>query len=65
MENILSSFTKVLIDHNTTAGFESIAQAREYLLNVGKKEFADPATENWPIKGSHIVAPVRSYSLPG
>ncbi|RDB29432.1 Rsm22-cox11 tandem protein 2, mitochondrial [Hypsizygus marmoreus] len=47
----------VLIDHNTTAGFEAIAEAREYLLNVGRKESHDPEAVEWPIRGSHVVAP--------
>lgn len=33
-------------------------EAREYLLDVGRKEFADPAAEEWDIRGSHVVAPV-------
>jgi ribosomal protein RSM22 (predicted rRNA methylase) len=49
---------QVLIDHNTTAGFECIAEAREYLLKVGRKEVEDPEAANWPIRGSHAVAPV-------
>ncbi|KAF8240735.1 hypothetical protein L208DRAFT_1231139 [Tricholoma matsutake] len=47
----------VLIDHNTTAGFEAIAQARQYLLDMGRKEFEDPETDELPIRGSHVVAP--------
>ncbi|PSS29720.1 hypothetical protein PHLCEN_2v2868 [Hermanssonia centrifuga] len=47
----------VLIDHNTTAGFENIAEARETLLRMGKKESQDPETVDWPIRGSHVVAP--------
>jgi ribosomal protein RSM22 (predicted rRNA methylase) len=49
--------TIVLIDHNTTAGFEAIAEAREYLLEVGRKEIADPETDDWDVRGSHVVAP--------
>ncbi|KAH9949373.1 mitochondrial small ribosomal subunit Rsm22-domain-containing protein [Amylocystis lapponica] len=49
--------TMVLIDHNTTAGFEYIAEARDYLLRLGRKEVEDPETEGWPIRGSHVVAP--------
>ncbi|KZT08624.1 Rsm22-domain-containing protein [Laetiporus sulphureus 93-53] len=47
----------VLIDHKTTAGFECIAEARDYLLGQGRKEMKDPATEGQPIEGSHVVAP--------
>ncbi|KAF9075038.1 mitochondrial small ribosomal subunit Rsm22-domain-containing protein [Rhodocollybia butyracea] len=49
--------TIVLIDHNTSAGFENIAEARQVLLKMGRKETEDPTTEDWPIKGSHVVAP--------
>ncbi|TFK41920.1 mitochondrial small ribosomal subunit Rsm22-domain-containing protein [Crucibulum laeve] len=49
--------TIILIDHNTKTGFEMIAEAREYLLNVGRKEFEDPEAVEWPIRGSHVVAP--------
>ncbi|KAL0951798.1 hypothetical protein HGRIS_008465 [Hohenbuehelia grisea] len=49
--------TIVLIDHNTPEGFENIAEAREHLLNVGRKEFDDPLAEEWPIRGCHVVAP--------
>ncbi|KAG6911344.1 hypothetical protein DXG01_001015 [Tephrocybe rancida] len=47
----------VLIDHNTTAGFEAIAESREFLLNMGRKEMEDVEAEGWPIRGSHVVAP--------
>lgn len=50
--------SKVLIDHNTTAGFEAIAEARQYLLNMGSKEFKDTEADHWPVRGSHVVAPV-------
>jgi ribosomal protein RSM22 (predicted rRNA methylase) len=55
----------VLIDHKTALGFEAIAQAREYLLKLGKKELEDaPDTENCLArKGSHVVAPVCSIAL--
>ncbi|KAJ7016844.1 mitochondrial small ribosomal subunit Rsm22-domain-containing protein [Mycena alexandri] len=48
----------VIIDHNTKEGFASIAEAREYLLSVGRKEFNDPEADGWDIRGSHVVAPV-------
>ncbi|KIK70481.1 hypothetical protein GYMLUDRAFT_32504 [Collybiopsis luxurians FD-317 M1] len=48
--------TVILIDHNTPSGFENIAEARELLLKMGRKEIEDPSTQ-WPIRGSHVVAP--------
>ncbi|TFK77519.1 Rsm22-domain-containing protein [Pluteus cervinus] len=45
----------VLIDHNTPAGFEAIAQAREYLLKLGRAE--PEGSEEVQIRGSHVVAP--------
>ncbi|KAG6813991.1 hypothetical protein H0H92_004484 [Tricholoma furcatifolium] len=58
----------VLIDHNTTEGFEAIAQARQVLLRMGRKELEDVEVENSKtlkdvaahsslIRGSHVVAP--------
>ncbi|KAK7058621.1 37S ribosomal protein S22 [Paramarasmius palmivorus] len=49
--------TMVLIDHNNTTGFENIAEAREVLLTMGRKEMKDPDASEWPIRGSHVVAP--------
>ncbi|KAJ3721945.1 mitochondrial small ribosomal subunit Rsm22-domain-containing protein [Lentinula raphanica] len=49
--------TIILIDHNTASGFENIAEARELLLKMGRKEIEDPSTEDWPIRGSHVIAP--------
>ena len=54
---------KILIDHNTKGGFEAIAHARQYMLEMGKKEFEDPEAVNWPIRGSHVLAPVSVKSL--
>lgn len=45
----------VLIDHGTKAGFESIAQAREYLLR--RKESADSETHTENSSGCHVIAP--------
>ena len=59
---------KILIDHNSKDGFEAIAHARQYMLEMGNKELEDPNI-NWPIRGSHVLAPVsvhflqRSYTL--
>ncbi|KAF7307293.1 3-methyl-2-oxobutanoate hydroxymethyltransferase [Mycena indigotica] len=47
----------VIIDHNTKEGFEAIAQARDYVLTSGDKEFNDPEMDGWDIRGSHVVAP--------
>ncbi|KAF8079067.1 mitochondrial small ribosomal subunit Rsm22-domain-containing protein [Lyophyllum atratum] len=44
----------VLIDHNTSAGFEAIAEARQVLLDMGRREFEDVES---PGMGSHVVAP--------
>jgi ribosomal protein RSM22 (predicted rRNA methylase) len=52
--------SKVLIDHSTTAGFEAIAEARQYLLNMGSKGLEDAEADYWPVRGSHVVAPVSS-----
>ncbi|KAG1754790.1 mitochondrial small ribosomal subunit Rsm22-domain-containing protein [Suillus paluster] len=49
--------TIVLIDHKTKAGFQNIAEAREYLLEMGRKELNDPETADWPVRGAHVVAP--------
>lgn len=49
---------KILIDHNTKDGFEAIAHARQYMLEMGRKELEDPQAVNWPIRGSHVLAPV-------
>ena len=57
----LKTWAQVLIDHNSTAGFECIAKAREYLLNVGRKESEDPATDQRDVRGSHVVAPVSLH----
>ncbi|KAJ7508658.1 Rsm22-domain-containing protein [Mycena galericulata] len=47
----------IIIDHSTKEGFECIADARDYLLKVGRKEFEDPEADGWDIRGSHVVAP--------
>ncbi|OSX67019.1 hypothetical protein POSPLADRAFT_1164299 [Postia placenta MAD-698-R-SB12] len=47
----------VLIDHSSREGFENIAEAREYLLHLGRKELQVPAPGNGDIRGSHVVAP--------
>lgn len=60
----ISHQLKVLLDHNTIAGFEAIAQAREYLLDMGRKESADVEAVEWPIRGSHVVAPVSNEPPP-
>ncbi|CCM03775.1 uncharacterized protein FIBRA_05922 [Fibroporia radiculosa] len=47
----------VLIDHSSTSGFEAIAEARDFLLRMGRKELEDPETESWHVRGCHVVAP--------
>lgn len=49
----------ILIDHSTTEGFESIAEARQKILTMGRKELQNPDMASWPseIKGAHVVAP--------
>uniref|UniRef100_A0A0W0FSA2 Rsm22-domain-containing protein n=1 Tax=Moniliophthora roreri TaxID=221103 RepID=A0A0W0FSA2_MONRR len=49
--------TLVLIDHNNMTGFENIAEARKLMLAMGRKEMQDPKSADWPIRGSHVVAP--------
>ncbi|KAF8807962.1 Rsm22-domain-containing protein [Phlegmacium glaucopus] len=51
------ALTIILIDHNTKDGFEAIAHARQYMLEMGKKELEDPEAVNWPIRGCHVLAP--------
>ncbi|TFY79446.1 hypothetical protein EWM64_g4571 [Hericium alpestre] len=46
----------IIIDHNTRAGFQNIIEAREYLLNMGRRETEDPDGDS-QIKGAYIVAP--------
>lgn len=55
----INTLTQVIIDHKTPAGFESVAQARQFLLNMGAKEVEDSETVDWDIRGCHVVAPVR------
>lgn len=57
----LNSTRQILIDHNSRTGFESIIEARDLLLNMGKHEMEDPDTTS-EIKGSHVVAPVCPMS---
>ncbi|KAF8910042.1 mitochondrial small ribosomal subunit Rsm22-domain-containing protein [Gymnopilus junonius] len=49
--------TIILIDHNTREGFEAIANAREYILGLGKAEVEEPETAPLNIRGAHVVAP--------
>lgn len=49
--------TMVLLDHGTAAGFEAILEARETLLNMGRREMDDPEAESWEIRGCHVLAP--------
>ncbi|KAI9057056.1 hypothetical protein FKP32DRAFT_1598544 [Trametes sanguinea] len=43
----------VLIDHD----FEAVAEAREQFLKLGRKDLEDPSSEQYPLRGSHVVAP--------
>ncbi|KAF8841935.1 hypothetical protein BDN67DRAFT_966448 [Paxillus ammoniavirescens] len=57
--------TIILIDHNSPAGFENIAQARQLLLEMGRKEMEDLETADTPFRGSHVVAPCpHDHSCP-
>ncbi|KAJ3487116.1 hypothetical protein NLI96_g3758 [Meripilus lineatus] len=47
----------ILIDHNTTAGYENIAEAREVLLRMGRKELENPEAAELEVRGSHVIAP--------
>jgi hypothetical protein len=57
---------KVIIDHGTPAGFDSVAQARELLLDLGRNEVSsqvEQSNESGRVPGSHVVAPVSSHLL--
>ncbi|KAL4067352.1 mitochondrial small ribosomal subunit Rsm22-domain-containing protein [Scleroderma yunnanense] len=49
--------TIILIDFNTKVGFENIAEARQLLLDLGRKDQSDPASQHLSLRGSHVVAP--------
>ncbi|KAF9225375.1 hypothetical protein BS17DRAFT_778516 [Gyrodon lividus] len=49
--------TIILIDHSSPAGFENIVQARQLLLDMGRKEMEELETTDTPFRGSHILAP--------
>ncbi|CAE6401210.1 unnamed protein product [Rhizoctonia solani] len=58
----------VMIDHGTTTGFDSVAQARELLLDLGRKELSsqvEGSDESKRALGSHVVAPCpHSHACP-
>ncbi|CAE6470550.1 unnamed protein product [Rhizoctonia solani] len=58
----------VIIDHGTAAGFESVAQARELLLEIGRRELdlqLEGSKESKRELGSHVVAPCpHSHACP-
>jgi ribosomal protein RSM22 (predicted rRNA methylase) len=59
---------QVIIDHGTPSGFDSVAQARELLLELGRRELKartdePPAEQNTREAGSYVVAPVRLLSF--
>ncbi|KAH8835675.1 mitochondrial small ribosomal subunit Rsm22-domain-containing protein [Flagelloscypha sp. PMI_526] len=47
----------VLIDHNSADGFQSIAEARRLLLQMGQKELNNPELDGSAVRGSHVIAP--------
>ncbi|KAF8273002.1 mitochondrial small ribosomal subunit Rsm22-domain-containing protein [Lactarius quietus] len=49
--------TIVLLDHSNPAGFQSVAEARELLLNLGRKEAENQGSEENQMAGSHVLAP--------
>ncbi|CAE6495971.1 unnamed protein product [Rhizoctonia solani] len=57
----------VIIDHGTTSGFDSVAQARELLLELGRQELNSQSEgqEGSRERGSHVVAPCpHSHACP-
>lgn len=59
--NMKANDEQILIDHDSPSGFESIAESREYLLRMGRKEFEDTSVECQDHTGCHVVAPVSLY----
>ncbi|KAF8755993.1 Mitochondrial small ribosomal subunit Rsm22 [Rhizoctonia solani] len=59
---------KVIIDHGTPTGFDSVAQARELLLDLGRKELdsrVEGSEDNQRAPGSHVLAPCpHSHACP-
>ncbi|KAI0257273.1 mitochondrial small ribosomal subunit Rsm22-domain-containing protein [Lactifluus subvellereus] len=49
--------TIVLLDHSSPVGFQSVAEARELLLSLGRKEVGDHGSEENMTSGSHVLAP--------
>ena len=60
-EQPTNNLAQVIIDHKTPAGFECVAKARQFLLDMGAREVEDPETADWDIRGCHVVAPVSSW----
>lgn len=50
--------TIILIDHDTTQGFNAIAHAREHILELGRLETGDSEITSGEIVGCHVLAPV-------
>ena len=49
----------MIIDEATKDGFEAVAEAREYLLRLGRQEVARHGEADAEFSfGSHVVAPV-------
>jgi hypothetical protein len=55
---------KILIDHNSKRGFDAIAGAREFLLELGRKDVlrGEESDTSSHLAGSHVVAPVSDTS---
>ncbi|KAI9444934.1 Rsm22-domain-containing protein [Lactarius indigo] len=49
--------TIVLLDHSNPAGFQCVAEARELLLSLGRKEAENRGSEENQMSGSHVLAP--------
>ena len=52
-----------MIDHDSPTGFESIAEAREHILRMGRKETEDTSIPVGQVNGCHVVAPVRLFAF--
>ena len=56
----------MIVDHGTQEGFTVVAEAREYLLHLGRKELQkateeNPSHSNLASLGLHVVAPVSHF----
>jgi ribosomal protein RSM22 (predicted rRNA methylase) len=56
----------MIVDRGTQEGFTVVAEAREYLLRLGKKVAKQPldiSNEDTNTAGCHVVAPVCTLPL--